>query len=120
MKELQTSILECLIGKKELTAYGIRKITKKSVPSIEYAIMGLVDSGVVIAKHDGRKTTYSAHPLFYNDKAMAEVGEEIIKVLKIIEKSGEAPTAQGYLDVLSIILAHVEIQNGQDDKKDSS
>lgn len=120
MKDLQRAILDCLIDKGGLTAYGIRKIIKKSVPSINYAIMGLVDIGIIIAEYDGRKTTYTAHPIFYNDEAIAEVGGEIIKVLKIIEKSGDPPTAQGYIDILGTIIAHIEIQNRGNNDKNSS
>lgn len=112
MNELKMEIVKCLIENGELTSYGINKILRKNVPGIEYALQGLVDSGVVISISEDKKTVYDVHPFFDNEEAIKEAGEEISKILTILEKSGGPLTLQGYIDMLKIIMEiGVHIQN---------
>lgn len=109
MKKLQKGIIECLIKEDVLTSYGINKVLRKTISGIEYALQDLVNNGVVIQKPNGKKTVYQIHPFFKDDEAIKKVGSEFTKVLKIIESTGNPPTIKGYLDMLDIILEHVDM-----------
>ncbi len=110
MKKLQKDIVNCLIENGTLTTYGINKILRKNIPGIEYALQGLVSNGIILPKDNGKKTVYQVHPFFKDDAAIKKVSGEFTKVLKIIEGSGDPPTIEGYLDILDIILQHVDMK----------
>lgn len=111
MKLLQKQIVRHLIDSGQQTSYGLSKLIKKSIPSIEYALLELVDIGVIVAIQENGKTTYDIHPFFRDVKAKEKIGKKIVDILKIIEQTGEPPSLKGYIAILEIIIDTIDMQN---------
>lgn len=111
MTALQGKIIRALIENGGHTSYGLSKLIKKSIPSIEYALVELVENGVVLSNSDTGKMIYSPHDFFKNKKAAKEVGTLIVEILKIIEKSGDPPSSKGYVSILETVIGSIDIKN---------
>lgn len=111
MKLLQKQIVRHLIDSGQQTSYGLSKLIKKSIPSIEYALLELVENGIVLSNTDNGKTVYSIHPFFKDQKATTDVGNKIVEILKVIEQTGEPPSLKGYIAILESIIDAIDMQN---------
>ncbi|MCK5641611.1 MAG: winged helix-turn-helix transcriptional regulator [Gammaproteobacteria bacterium] len=100
MESLQdTPILLSLVSsEKSLTAYGISKHTKISIPQVQYRLSKLEDNGIVTSAIIDNKKVYNVHPALKSRECIDEIAELIKAISDIIDTvEYTTPTAMKYI-----------------------
>lgn len=94
-----TPILLSLVSSdKPLTAYGISKCTKISIPQVQYRLSKLEDNGIVTSTTTDTKKVYNVHPALTSMECIDAIAEHIKAISDIIdEMEYTTPTAMKYI-----------------------
>ena len=94
-----TLILLVLVSNENpLTAYGISKQIKISIPQVQYRLSKLEDQGIVTSTTKDNKKVYDVHPALKSRECIDEIAEYIKAISDIIDKMEyTTPTAMKYI-----------------------
>lgn len=91
-------LLSLISSEKPLTAYGISKHTKISIPQVHYRLSKLEDNGIVTSDTIDNKKVYDVHPALKSRECIDEIAELIKAISDVIDKMEyTTPTAMKYI-----------------------